>query len=143
MRITFPAGARGFPTDRNPTSLHIATNGYVAATAGSDTAIANYTVPNARKALFYGGGIFGAVTTVLGAAQTARVRIATIPSGGANRDYVRKQLAAASAVGAFIDAYINGFFLATGDNVQLLVGLDAGTGAFSAAGGVFGVEYDA
>jgi hypothetical protein len=142
VRIYGPSAPRNIPQDRNPVSLHIATNGYLAAVAGSDTTIASYTVPASRRAQILGGGVFGSVTTVLAAAQRARVRIATIPSASANRDLVRKQTAAAAAVDTFIDAYIAGLFLNPGDLVQVMVGLDAGTGAFQAAGGVFGVEYD-
>lgn len=141
MRLFGPSGVREFPSDRNPAT--IAQGDSVSTAGGVATTLATYTVPAGRSAHITWAHVAALVTTVLGAAQTAFIRILIVPSGGASQEVGFHMFQVTAAVGTERQVGPGSFDLRAGDLVEASVLNNAGTGVVQSMGGINGVEYDA
>lgn len=145
-------GAFSFPEDRNPCTVAIASNPFStdpAATGGLVTAgpfqvFAEYEVPEHRIGRVLDISGIGRITTVLGAAQEARVEVRLIPASG-GEPIVQRIIVAGFAAAAGTQLFLPGsieLFLLPRWKLQIGAVLTAGAGAMKLHCAITGYEYN-
>lgn len=142
MRITYPAGSRNFPGDRNAIT-RVNTYNALSIAPHADVQRWSYTVPAAKKFQISGGQIMSYQSTVVGVAGRNQAYLRITPSGGAATIFLHRSRILGTAGETADDICPAGGMLSTGDNIEARTADLATGGSVDYNLNITGFEYDA